>query len=124
MLGKRANRGYNPKYDTKETSFICKGDSIKQVGTKQEVQRCNKDNDQNTFDADQDGESASPVKCAPGMRMNKYGELVRKVGRPPKDKSLMAKKQDQDNVKKSLKAQRYQEFRKLIAEDLKFQGLS
>ena len=36
MLGKRANRGYNPKYDTNETQYICKGDSTKQVVTKQE----------------------------------------------------------------------------------------
>ena len=36
MLGKRANRGYNPKYDTNETQFICKNDSTKQVMVKQE----------------------------------------------------------------------------------------
>ena len=23
---KRVNRGYNPKYDSKETEFVCKGD--------------------------------------------------------------------------------------------------
>ena len=36
MLGKRANRGYNPKYDTNETQFVCKNDSTKQFMVKPE----------------------------------------------------------------------------------------
>lgn len=27
ILAKRANRGYNPKYDSKETEYVCKADA-------------------------------------------------------------------------------------------------
>lgn len=30
ILGKRANRGYNPKYDSTETEFLTKTDFIKE----------------------------------------------------------------------------------------------
>lgn len=52
-------------------------------------------------------------------------KIPRKVGRPPKDKSLVnLKKQALEQTKKALKAQKHMEFRKLIARDLNFQNLS
>lgn len=47
--------------------------------------------------------------------------VPRKVGRPPKDKSLaLQEKQAKYKSKKALKELRRQEFSKLIAKDLKF----
>lgn len=34
LLGKRANRGYNPKYDDEESQFLSKND-LNQLGAKQ-----------------------------------------------------------------------------------------
>ena len=48
------------------------------------------------------------------VRLNKHGEPIRKVGRPPKDKSLMEAKKEEDAIKKSIKAKRKIEFRKLL----------
>lgn len=57
------------------------------------------------------------------VRLNKNGQPVRKVGRPPKDKSLMELKKEQDALKKSIKAQRQLEFRRLLAADSAFKDL-
>jgi hypothetical protein len=38
------------------------------------------------------------------LRLNKNGLPIRKVGRPPKDKSLIELKKEQDALKKSIKA--------------------
>jgi len=48
------------------------------------------------------------------IKLNKHGQPIRKVGRPPKDKSLIELKKEQDAIKKSIKAQRQFEFRRLL----------
>ena len=104
ILGKRANRGYNPKYDSSSTQFVC-----------HDVAQKSEQNIQMTADETQIKEEVGePIKKVP-----------RKVGRPPKDKSLVnLKKQALEQTKKALKAQKHMEFRKLIARDLNFQNLS
>jgi|APSaa5957512535_1039671.scaffolds.fasta_scaffold218819_1 hypothetical protein len=65
LLGKRANRGYNPKYDKHSTEFVCG------------------ENDKIDVAQEQLAEKVQEAK------------VVRKVGRPPKDKSLInLKKQE------------------------------
>ena len=82
QIGKRANRGYNPKY-----------------------------HDAEVFPSSQSSKKSKQEEQAPQPR---------KVGRPPKDKSLInLKKQAQQLTKKALKAQKHLEFSNLIARDLK-----
>ena len=76
-LGKRSTRGYNPKYDGQNTQFLT-GEAIKATKISESMLPPKSYNDVN-IQRDENGE----------LKVNKHGQPVRKVGRPPKDRSLM-----------------------------------
>jgi len=106
LLGKRVNRGYNPKY---ETTFLCKPTDFN-LGLNTGSAVTSK-----TQKPLYEQPASSDAADAVHPRLNKSGVPIRKVGRPPKDKSLEPQERMMDVPKKSLKAQRYQEFRNIIS---------
>ena len=138
---KRVNRGYNPKYDSKETEFVCKGDlQVLQAqphssNLQSQSKRLKSDNQAAvagaaaSFEAGQaEVENHKQAAVLQGNQAKKDKNAAvapRKVGRPPKDKSLaQLEKQAKYLSKKALKAQRRLEFSNLIARDLKFHKFS
>jgi hypothetical protein len=111
---KRANRGYNPKYDNMTSQFITTTPDLKQTTTRQ-----SRSGSESAHAADEESFNPNEVQFDENgnVRLNKCGVPVRKVGRPPKDKVQMEQKKEQDALRKSIKAQRQFEFRKLLQRD-------